>query len=139
MIRIGLFLIALAWSCSDSQDSSISGKSEIGNDKIPVTTQAILEGTKVTLSLQANSGFGIQIEAPNQLKGEGLDGLKVLSSDLSFRGNPRSDKPEYYANLNPMEFQVEGKGSIHLTGKIFYCDYSKNICLPGKLDRKLSL
>ncbi|MCC5815860.1 MAG: hypothetical protein JJT78_13990 [Leptospira sp.] len=138
-----LFLNVLAClimiSCSESSSGNSANTEKSDKDKIPVATQAMRDGGTVTLSLQAESGFGIQIDAPNQLSAEGLFGLKVMSSDLKFKGKPRSDKPEYYSHIEPMTMQVDGKGSIQLTGKLFYCDYSKNICLPGKINRTIAI
>jgi hypothetical protein len=138
-----LFLNILACmiliSCSENSSGNSMNTGDSDRDKIPVATQAMRDGDTVTLSLQAESGFGIQIDAPNQLSAEGLSGLKVVSSDLKFKGKPKADKPEYYSLIEPMTMQVDGKGSLQLTGKLFYCDYSKNICLPGKINRTISI
>lgn len=133
-----LFLMILIFvSCDKGDESKADGFSS--DDKLPITTQAVWDAENVTLSIQPNAGFGIQIDAPNRLQAEPIGGLVIRSANLNFEGKPNPEKPEYYSGIKPMELVVEGKGSFRLTGKIFYCDYSKNICLPGKMDRVVSM
>lgn len=128
-----MILISLACSGDSSQDQAMGD-----SDTLPIQIQAIREKDQILLSIQANSGFGIQIDAPNSLEAKGSGGLIVKEASLAFAGTPNPEKPEYYASLKNMSLTVEGEGSVQLVGKLFYCDYSKNICLPGKLHRTLS-
>lgn len=130
------FIFCCSLACSPESGKTSSAE---GRDVLPMQVQTLREGNRVLLSIQPDAGFGIQIDAPNQLQVEGIQGLTVQSANLPFEGSPRTDKPEYFAQLKPMEIQVEGKGNLQLTGKIFYCDFSKNICLPGKLHRVLEI
>jgi hypothetical protein len=132
-IIIAMILISLACSGNSEQDQKMGD-----TDTIPIQIQAIRDKDQILLSVQANSGFGIQMDAPNLLEATGIDGLIVKDSNLTFAGTPNPEKPEYYASIKNMSLIVEGEGKVQLVGKLFYCDYSKNICLPGKVHRTLS-
>ena len=132
-----IIFISLFINCSENSNST-TGNSQ-SKDSLPIEIQKIQEGNKVLLQVSANSGFGIQIEVPNVISITAKNGLEIESQDLNFLGTANPNKPEYYLNLKPMEVIVKGKGSLILQGKIFYCDFSKNICLPGKLYRELSI
>ena len=136
-ILFSFIMILLLTSCSEKSNSNLGNSSS--DDSLPIDIQKIQEGNKVLLQVSAQSGFGIQIEVPNVISVTAEDGLTINSKDLTFSGSPNPKKPEYYLNLKPMELTVNGNGKLLLQGKIFYCDFSKNICLPGKLYRELSI
>jgi hypothetical protein len=108
-------------------------------DNLPLRIQFLREGDAVLISLETEPGFGIQIEAPNRIEVWPTEGLEILSSDLGFKGSPNPEKPEYYQSLQPMNLTVKGQGILGIQGRVFYCDFNKNICLPGKLNRFLNL
>ncbi|MCG9875661.1 MAG: hypothetical protein MH321_12845 [Leptospiraceae bacterium] len=131
-----LFFIALTF-CGDKPSSLQEPNSS--EDSLPIEIQKLQEGNKIILQLNARSGFGIQIDVPNVISASAKDGLVIESQNLVFAGSPNLKKPEYYLNLKPMELTFQGKGKLILQGKIFYCDFSKNICLPGKIYRELNI
>lgn len=131
-----LFLIALTF-CGDKASPNIGTNSS--EDALPIEIQKLQDGNKILLQVNAHSGFGIQIDVPNVISASAKDGLIIESQNLVFAGSPNLKKPEYYLNLKPMELTFQGKGKLILQGKIFYCDFSKNICLPGKIYRELNI
>lgn len=123
--------------CGDKASSSIEPNSS--EDSLPIEIQKLQEGNKILLQVNAKSGFGIQIDVPNVISASAKDGLVIEFQNLVFAGSPNPKKPEYYLNLKSMELTFQGKGKLILQGKIFYCDFSKNICLPGKIYRELNI
>lgn len=110
----------------------------VDNDTIPVSIQAIREEKFIILQIQANPGFGIQIDAPNQLQLKPQGNLTLERTQLEWKGTSRKDKPEYYETIQPNYIPAQGSGDLILEGKVFYCDFSKNICVPGKIQRKIT-
>ncbi|WCL48281.1 hypothetical protein [Leptospira sp. GIMC2001] len=129
------FFVIFIASCNSESNSSNTADSM--DDKLPIEVQSFREGNKLQIQMIVKSGFGIQIEAPNQIQAEGKDGLVVRNTALVVDGSPSPTKKEYYSSLKPMTLDIDGSGSLQLTGRLFYCDYSKNICLPGKLIRTI--
>ncbi len=111
----------------------------VETDSLPITVQHVREKNQVLIQIFPHAGFGIQIDAPNFLEVISSNGLTIVNRKLQFQGSPDSKKPEYYSNIQPMEVIVSGSGSMILKGKIFYCDFSKNICLPGRLNRTFEI
>jgi hypothetical protein len=146
-IFIFLLICFFAFGCkpsSNSEENQVISNSGLEKeslvDSIPVEFDTIRTGEEILISVQVASGFGIQMEAPNKLEVESLDGVQILSADLNLKGTANPDKPEYFLNIQPLKIQIRGNsGKISLKGKLFYCDYRKNICLPGKVSRVLSI
>ncbi|EMK01030.1 hypothetical protein [Leptospira sp. B5-022] len=80
--------------------------------------------------------FGIQKEAPHRILLNPGFGLKVVSADLKLKGKTSPRKKEYFESVEPMQIKLEGKGELEIHAKIFYCDYNRNICIPGKILQK---
>ncbi|MGJ4744827.1 cell surface protein MPL17 [Leptospira sp. SA-E8] len=80
--------------------------------------------------------FGIQKEAPHRILLNAGSGLKVVSADLKLKGKTSTRKKEYFESVEPMQLKLEGKGELEIHAKIFYCDYNRNICIPGKILQK---
>jgi len=85
------------------------------------------------LSLQLKDGYGFQKEAPHRILLSGKNGLQVKEAKLNFQGPTNPKKPEYFAYLEPMPLVLAGSGELEISGRIFYCNYLKNLCIPGKL------
>ncbi|MCE9499381.1 MAG: hypothetical protein K8R21_02590 [Leptospira sp.] len=100
----------------------------------PVTIQITKQNEGVyALRVQVPSGFGIQREAPNRILLSTDGDLKITKADLIFRGKPMSEKKEYFRVVEDMKLNLSGKGKLNINAKIFYCDFSKNICIPGQV------
>lgn len=82
------------------------------------------------------SHFGIQKDAPHRIQIVSGPGLKVESSDLKLKGKTSPKKKEYFESVEPMPITLKGKGELEIQAKIFYCDYNRNICIPGKIVQK---
>ncbi|PJZ26562.1 hypothetical protein CH352_05015 [Leptospira hartskeerlii] len=80
--------------------------------------------------------FGVQREAPHRILLNPGSGLKVVSADLKLKGKTSVRKKEYFESVEPMQLKLEGKGELEIHAKIFYCDYNRNICIPGKILQK---
>ncbi|TGN03354.1 cell surface protein MPL17 [Leptospira dzoumogneensis] len=80
--------------------------------------------------------FGVQKEAPHRILLNPGSGLKVVSADLKLKGKTSTRKKEYFESVEPMQVKLEGKGELEIHAKIFYCDYNRNICIPGKILQK---
>ncbi|MEI7013691.1 cell surface protein MPL17 [Leptospira licerasiae] len=80
--------------------------------------------------------FGVQREAPHRILLNPGSGLKVVSADLKLKGKTSTRKKEYFESVEPMQLKLEGKGELEIHAKIFYCDYNRNICIPGKILQK---
>ncbi|PJZ48471.1 cell surface protein MPL17 [Leptospira saintgironsiae] len=80
--------------------------------------------------------FGVQKEAPHRILLNPGSGLKVVSADLKLKGKISTRKKEYFESVEPMQLKLEGKGELEIHAKIFYCDYNRNICIPGKILQK---
>lgn len=80
--------------------------------------------------------FGVQKEAPHRILLNAGSGLKVVSADLKLKGKTSTRKKEYFESVDPMQLKLEGKGELEIHAKIFYCDYNRNICIPGKILQK---
>ncbi|GBF38864.1 cell surface protein MPL17 [Leptospira johnsonii] len=80
--------------------------------------------------------FGIQKEAPHRILLNPGSGLKVVSAELKLKGKTSTRKKEYFESVEPMQLKLEGKGELEIHAKIFYCDYNRNICIPGKILQK---
>ncbi|EIE02992.1 cell surface protein MPL17 [Leptospira licerasiae] len=80
--------------------------------------------------------FGVQREAPHRILLNPGSGLKVVSADLKLKGKTSARKKEYFESVEPMQLKLEGKGELEIHAKIFYCDYNRNICIPGKILQK---
>jgi len=102
----------------------------------PVTISLAKQSSgEYSLRVQVPAGFGIQREAPNRILLSGEGNLKVLNADLNFRGKPSLEKMEYFKKVDDMKVTVSGKGKLNINAKIFYCDFTKNICIPGQIQK----
>ncbi|PJZ75702.1 cell surface protein MPL17 [Leptospira neocaledonica] len=88
------------------------------------------------LKIAYPENFGIQKEAPHRILLNPGSGLKVVSADLKLKGKTSNRKKEYFESIEPIQLKLEGKGELEIHAKIFYCDYNRNICIPGKILQK---
>ena len=88
------------------------------------------------LKVMYPENFGVQKEAPHRILLNAGSGLKVVSADLKLKGKTSTRKKEYFESVDPMQVKLEGKGELEIHAKIFYCDYNRNICIPGKILQK---
>jgi hypothetical protein len=88
-----------------------------------------------TLKLSVPKGFGIQKEAPHSFLFSPSEGLKITKAETKLSGPINKEKPEYYEYVEPLNLKIEGKGSIQMNARVYYCDYNKGICIPGKFQK----
>lgn len=123
-------------SCNESKE--IQAEESITSHPIEVTIKDKGKG-KFELELYLPRDFGFQIEAPHRIFLSGSRGLKVTSADLKLNGPTHPKKIEYFEYVKPLTFQVEGKGKLQMEGKLFYCNFVKNICIPAKISKSFSI
>jgi hypothetical protein len=107
-----------------------------------VKIEAVKDGQKkgqYSLRVSVPKGFGIQIDAPNKLLLSAGKGLVIKKADLSFTGMPNPKKPEYFLVVKKMPLTLEGSGSLEVSGKVYYCDYSANVCMFEKVQKRLDI
>ncbi|TGM00260.1 cell surface protein MPL17 [Leptospira jelokensis] len=119
-------------SCNESKE--IQAEEAFESHPIEVSVKKNTLG-KYSLELYLPKDFGFQIEAPHRIFLSGTEGLKVTSADLKLTGPTHPKKPEYFEYVKPLTFQVEGKGKLQMEGKLFYCNFVKNICIPAKISK----
>lgn len=119
-------------SCNESKE--IQAEESLPSHPIEVTIKNKSLG-KYEMELYLPKDYGFQIEAPNRIFLSGTEGLKVTSADLKLTGPTHPKKPEYFEYVKPLTFQVEGKGKLLMEGKLFYCNFVKNICIPAKVSQ----
>lgn len=85
-------------------------------------------GNHFKLKIAVPNGYGIQKEAPNRLFLIGESGLKIIKADTRFKGLTNPKKQDYFLSVAEMPFTVTGNGILKIRGKIFYCNFRKNIC-----------
>ena len=90
------------------------------------------------LKVSVPEGYAIQIDAPNRLLLSG-QGVKIIKADLKFDGPVHPKKKEYFAQVNEMPLSLQGRGSINVNARIFYCNLDKGICISGKVQRTVSV
>ncbi len=105
---------------------------------ISVSVKKTAEG-KYNLLLELPQNYGFQKDAPHRILLSTKGNLSVKKADLTFNGPTHPKKPEYYEYLKAMPLALEGKGSLEVNGKIFYCNFMKNICIPGKISEILDV
>ncbi|EPG64254.1 cell surface protein MPL17 [Leptospira wolffii] len=93
-------------------------------------------GSTYLLKIVHPPNFGVQKDAPHRILINPGSGLKVVSADLKLKGKTSVKKKEYFESVDPMPVQLNGSGELEIHAKIFYCDYSRNICIPGKILQK---
>ncbi|BDA78357.1 hypothetical protein LPTSP3_g12870 [Leptospira kobayashii] len=104
-----------------------------------VITAAKLKNNKFELRLELPPDYGFQIEAPHRLFLSGANGLTVTKADLKLNGPIHPKKVEYFEYVKGLPFEVSGKGDLEVNGKLFYCNFKKNICIPGKISQKIQI
>ncbi|RHX79685.1 hypothetical protein DLM76_00590 [Leptospira yasudae] len=92
-------------------------------------------GNSYLLKIVHPANYGIQKDAPHKILLNAGQGLKVEKADLKVKGKTSEKKKEYLASVDPIQLTVTGKGSLEIHGKIYYCNYDKNICIPGKIQQ----
>ncbi|TGN20117.1 cell surface protein MPL17 [Leptospira idonii] len=97
------------------------------------------EGNNYSLDLELPPNYGFQKDAPHRVLVSGSGGLKVEKADLNLSGPVHPKKAEYYEYVKPLSLQLKGKGDLEISAKLFYCDFKKNICIPGKVSRKIQI
>lgn len=130
MFVFGLF------SCNESKE--IQAGEVLESHPIEVSVKEKGSG-KYELELYLPKDFGFQIEAPHRIFLSGSEGLKVKSAELKLTGPIHPKKREYFEYVKPLTFQVEGKGKLLMEGKLFYCNFLKNICIPAKVTKTFSI
>jgi len=111
-------------------------------DNDTVNIEVVKKGSKkgeYSLRVSVPKGFGIQMDAPNQLLLSGSGGLVVKKADLSFKGMPNPKKPEYFLAVKEMPLTLEGSGSLEISGKVYYCDYNANVCMFEKVQKRQNI
>lgn len=99
----------------------------------PISVKLVKKsGNNYTLKVSVPEGFGIQRDAPNRLL-LGGQGVNVVKADLLFKGPIHHKKSEYFAYLDDMPLTLSGKGTIQIDARVYYCNFTKNICIPGKM------
>lgn len=92
-------------------------------------------GNSYLLKIVHPSNFGIQKDAPHKILLNAGKGVKVEKADLTVKGKTSEKKKEYFASVDPIQLTVTGKGDLEIHGKIYYCNFDKNICIPGKIQQ----
>ncbi len=87
------------------------------------------------LTVSVPKQFGIQRDAPNRILLSAESGLDIAKADLTFHGGIHPDKKEYFNRVDEMKVNLKGKGKLLINAKIFYCDFTKNICIPANIQK----
>ncbi|PJZ69385.1 hypothetical protein CH373_14020 [Leptospira perolatii] len=120
--RIAIFLF-FAFATQVSSESPIHFKLEKGI------------GDTYFLKLEHAKNFGVQKDAPHKILLNPSAGLSIESADLKLKGKASIKKKEYFESVSPMPITLKGTGQLTIDAKIFYCDYDRNICIPGKIQQ----
>jgi hypothetical protein len=96
------------------------------------------EGTSI-LKISVPQGFGIQKEAPHSFLFSPSNDLKIQKADTKLVGPTDIKKPEYFEYVEPLVLKLEGKGSLQMNARVYYCDYNKGICIPGKFQKTFTV
>lgn len=132
-----VFAVSLAvFSCNESKE--VQALEPLESHPIEVTIKEKGAGS-YEMELYLPKDFGFQMEAPHRIFLSGSKGLKVTSANLKLNGPTHPKKPEYFEYVKPLTFQVEGKGKLLMEGKLFYCNFLKNICIPAKVSKSFSI
>jgi len=91
------------------------------------------KGESYVMRVSVPKGYAIQKEAPNKIKLSTEDKIKINPTELTFKGSTYLDKPEYYEKVEDNMLTLSGKGKLHVSAKIFYCDLNKNVCYPASI------
>jgi hypothetical protein len=94
---------------------------------------------KYDLQMDLPPDYGFQKDAPHRILLSGKGTLVVKKADLTFVGPSHPKKSEYFEYVKAMPLTLEGVGELELNAKIFYCNFKKNICIPGKVSEILSV
>ncbi len=92
-------------------------------------------GNAYILKIIHPANFGVQKDAPHKIILNPRNGVKVEKADLKVKGKISEKKKEYFASVDPISLVVTGKGELEIQGKIYYCNFDKNICIPGKIQQ----
>ncbi|TGL93521.1 hypothetical protein EHQ76_17780 [Leptospira barantonii] len=92
-------------------------------------------GNSYLLKIVHPANYGIQKDAPHKILLNAGNGLKVEKADLKVKGKTSEKKKEYLASVDPIPLVLTGKGELEIHGKIYYCNFDKNICIPGKIQQ----
>jgi hypothetical protein len=96
-------------------------------------------GNVYHLELFLPKDFGFQVSAPHKILLSGATGLKVKNANLKFEGPIHPTKIEYYEYVKPFTLELEGNGTLELDAKLYYCNFIKNICIPGKITKTFTI
>lgn len=94
---------------------------------------------KYEILVRTVNGYGIQKDAPHRLFLSGSNGLQVLDANLKLQGPSSTQKAEYFAYVEPLPISISGSGSLKLNGKVFYCNYQKNLCISGVVQKEFNI
>ncbi len=131
ILTFSLFCFGLV---SASMADSFSQKAH----PITFSIKKVSEG-KYQLQMDLPPDYGFQKLAPHKLLLSSKGGLAVKKADLTLTGPTHPKKVEYFEYVKAMPLTLEGKGSLELNGKIFYCNFVKNICIPGKVSETIEI
>ncbi|WP_210413635.1 hypothetical protein [Leptospira ilyithenensis] len=141
MIRIILIVFIFSFpflQCGNANSQTAKQGSLVPLHPITITA-AKLKDNKFELRLDLPPDYGFQIEAPHRLFLSGTNGLTVTKADLKLNGPIHPKKAEYFEYVKGLPFEVSGKGDLEVNGKLFYCNFKKNICIPGKISQKIQI
>jgi hypothetical protein len=91
------------------------------------------KGDSYAMRVSVPKGYAIQKEAPNKIKLSSEDKIKINPTELTFKGSTYLDKPDYFEKVEDNTLTLTGKGKLHVSAKIFYCDLNKNVCYPASI------
>ncbi|MCP5500891.1 MAG: hypothetical protein H7A25_13370 [Leptospiraceae bacterium] len=101
----------------------------------PVDVSLFKKNKGYVLRVSVPKDFGIQREAPNRILLSG-NGVQILKANTRFSGPINPSKKDYFKKVNDMPVSLKGKGTLQISGKVFYCDYVKNICQFAKIQKE---
>lgn len=114
--------------------------SQVGNFDDPVSISLHKrKGNEYEIHLRLKDGYAFQKEAPHRILLSGKNGVSVINAKLVFQGPTHSLKPEYFSQVDPLPITLTGTGDLEVHGRLFYCSFAKNLCIPGKLNTILKV
>ncbi|MDV6235726.1 hypothetical protein CH379_008815 [Leptospira ellisii] len=122
-ILVGVLVIFVSFAVSAEEESPVKFKLEKSF------------GNAYLLKIVHPSNYGIQKDAPHKILLNAGKGVKVEQADLTVKGKISPKKKEYFASVDPIQLTVSGKGDLEIHGRIYYCNFDKNICIPGKIQQ----
>jgi hypothetical protein len=132
--------VLFSFICTSFLFVNVSYSQGLGSKTHPIVFQ--LKKTSVgkyELVMELPPNYGFQKDAPHRILLSGKGGVEIKKAELTLIGPTHPKKEEYFEYVKPMPVQLTGKGEVELNAKIFYCDFKKNICIPGKVSEVLTV